>query len=134
MRYDMNEQRTIGRLSIDGLFQCYTLEDCVRSGPKVPGQTAIPAGRYEVIVNQSVRFRRNLPLLLNVPGFSGVRIHAGNDAGDTEGCVLLGMKRDVDSVLDSRVALEMVQGKIQAAIAAKEPVWMEIENVRPVMT
>ena len=69
---------TIGRLMVDGLFDSYTLEDVVRDGPKIPGRTAIPYGRYQVIIDYSNRFKRPMPLLLNVPGFTGIRIHQGN--------------------------------------------------------
>lgn len=124
---------TIGRLSVDGRFQCYTCEDEVRPpGVKVPGKTAIPAGRYRVIVNRSERFSRSagrevlLPLLLDVPGFSGVRIHPGNTAADTEGCILPGRGFLTDRVTDSRAAFDALFAAILAAIGAGEQVWIEI--------
>lgn len=80
---------TEGELFIDGAHECYTLEDAVRP-KKVAGHTAIPAGRYRVVVTVSARFGRPLPLLVNVPEFSGVRIHRGNSSKDTEGCILVG--------------------------------------------
>ena len=86
-RTDFSETSTIGKLYVDDQFECYTLEDKVRP-VKIKGKTAIPAGRYEVIVNFSQRFGRMLPLFLNVPNFEGVRIHPGNTAADTEGCIL----------------------------------------------
>lgn len=82
--------RTIGELTINGMFKCYTLEDTVRpKGVKIPGETAIPAGTYTVIVTRSPTFKRSLPLLLNVPGFAGVRIHGGNTPEHTRGCILV---------------------------------------------
>lgn len=82
--------RTIGELTINGMFKCYTLEDTVRpEGVKIPGETAIPAGTYTVIVTRSPTFKRSLPLLLNVPGFAGVRIHGGNTPEHTRGCILV---------------------------------------------
>ena len=95
---------TIGCLSVDGTRFCDTLEDRVRDlvhEPKVPGETAIPAGCYEVIVKHSPRFGRNLPRLLDVPGFEGILIHRGNTARDTSGCILVGENRQPGKVLNS---------------------------------
>ena len=88
-RVTFSPKFTIGRLEI-GTTTIWTLEDPVRKGPKVYGQTAIPAGRYDVIWNVSNRFRKLMPILLNVPGFEGIRIHTGNTVDHTEGCILLG--------------------------------------------
>ncbi len=112
-RTTFTAKSTIGELWIDGGFFCYTLEDTCRGlkqtdsieeirRKKLPGITAIPSGRYQLILNYSNRFKKVMPLLINVPGFEGVRIHAGNKAEDTEGCLLLGMEKAVDSVLKSR--------------------------------
>ena len=103
---------TVGQLFIDGKFaSIYTLEDPVLeilgepvSKWKVPGKSAIPYGDYRVIINHSTRFKRELPLLLDVDGFDGVRMHPGNRAEDTEGCILVGKRWIRDSVLDSCVA------------------------------
>lgn len=95
---------TIGRLYIDGSYFCDTLEDPVRDlarQPKVPGQTAIPAGTYDVVVNISPKFRRLLPLLLRVPHFEGIRIHRGNTAADTAGCPLVGENKTVGRLVNS---------------------------------
>jgi len=122
---------TIGDLAIDGVRACYTLEDRVRpAGLKVPGQTAIPAGVYQVVVTRSQRFGRDLPLLLDVPMFSGVRIHAGNTAADTEGCILVGRTIDLegDRVGESRLALEALLPRIQAALAAGDQCSITIVN------
>lgn len=92
---------TIGTLSIDGVFFCHTLEDPVRDS-KVYGQTAIPAGTYKVAITMSPRFKRELPLLLDVPNYTGVRIHPGNTAADTEGCILVGNFLKDDFITNSR--------------------------------
>jgi hypothetical protein len=104
---------TIGTLSVDGRTECFTLEDVRReladrpvSDWKVPGKTAIPEGAYNVVVTPSVRFKRDLPLLENVPGFSGIRIHPGNTAADTEGCILVGAAKGPDQVTHSREAFD----------------------------
>lgn len=103
---------------------CYSLEDIDRGLTakmslekikliKVDTKTAIPSGRYEVIMSYSNRFKKFMPLLLNVPGFAGVRIHAGNTVADTEGCILLGYKRFKDSIGDSRKAVDMFYAELE---------------------
>lgn len=119
---------TIGRLAIDGVFECWSLEDQVRQGPKIAHETAIPAGRYALDITRSARFGRMLPILLNVPGFEGIRIHPGNSAADTSGCILVGQGRANDSILGSRLALEALQPKIAGALARGEDVHITIEN------
>ena len=82
--------KTIGKLLVNGIFRYYVLEDLVRpDGNKVYGQTAIPYGKYNVSVSPSPKLGRTLPLIENVPNFSGIRIHAGVDQAWTEGCVLI---------------------------------------------
>jgi hypothetical protein len=92
---------TIGSLSIDGVFFCHTLEDPVRD-EKIYGKTAIPTGTYKVVITMSPRFKRELPLLLDVPNYQGVRIHPGNTADDTEGCILVGNLLKDDFITNSR--------------------------------
>lgn len=105
---------TPGKLYVDGVFECYTLEDVVRDA-KIYGETAIPAGTYKVIINMSNRFKRLLPLLLNVPNYEGIRIHPGNTDKDTDGCILPGVTRSVDFVGNSRVAFDALFAKMQKA-------------------
>ena len=105
---------TIGVLTF-GEFRCFTLEDKVRPpGVKVFGETAIPAGRYRVEITWSNRFRRPMPLLLDVPNFDGIRIHSGNKAEDTEGCILVGKTRAQDWIGDSRKAFDALFDLIKA--------------------
>ena len=97
---------TIGKLYIDGAYFCDTLEDTVRpNGQKINGKTAIPAGTYKVRKTMSPRFKTILPEILNVPNFTGVRIHSGNTAKDTEGCLLLGLNKSKGAVLNSKNAM-----------------------------
>ena len=97
---------TIGKLYIDGHYLCDTLEDTVRPvGVKISGKTAIPAGTYKVKKTMLPRFKKVLPEILNVPGFSGVRIHAGNTAIDTDGCLLLGLNKKKGQVLESQTTM-----------------------------
>ena len=120
---------TIGDLYVDGTHTCYTLEDVVRpDGEKIYGETAIPYGRYRVVVTFSNRFQRDLPLLLDVPNFTGIRIHPGNTAADTHGCILPGMERHGDTVTHSRVAFTALFADIRDAIEQGEEVWIEVKD------
>ena len=123
-RDDPKPERTVGRLYVTP--ECWTLEDEVRDGLKIPGQTAIPAGRYRVKMTQSVRFNRMLPEVCDVPGFTYIRIHAGNTAADTAGCILVGTDRTDDMILHSRVALDRLCQKIHDAEARGEDVWLTV--------
>lgn len=119
---------TIGRLFVDGRYLCDTLEDCVREpGVKVPGETAIPAGRYRVIVNVSPKFGRELPRLLDVPGFEGILIHKGNSARDSAGCVLLGENKEKGRVVNSTPYELRLTRLIKEAIQRGEEVWITVE-------
>jgi hypothetical protein len=115
----------IGELFIEGVFECYTLEDIERP-VKVAGVTAIPRGHYEMVITYSERFKRLLPLLLNVPNFDGIRIHTGNTSAHTEGCILVGKSKTENQVLQSKVAFDELFPKLQAA-AAKEKIFIEIK-------
>jgi len=108
------DNSTIGELTIDGKFECYTLEDKERE-VKIKSETAIPKGTYKVIINQSNRFKKLLPLLLNVPNFEGVRIHPGNTNHDTEGCILVGRTRSKDFIGQSRKAFTSLFAKMKEA-------------------
>ena len=102
---------TVGELRINGEFECYVLEDIERE-VKVYGKTAIPTGTYEVVITMSNRFKKEMPLLLNVPNFSGIRIHKGNTAKDTEGCLILGQYRNLDFVGSSKKAYDAFMPKL----------------------
>lgn len=93
---------------------------------KIPGETAIPRGIYEVRITYSPRFRKKLPLLIDVPGFEGVRIHSGNHASDTEGCLLPGVNDVVGRVSNSRFWASYLQSLIQAASDRGERIYIEI--------
>lgn len=128
LREQLDPDVTIGQLLVDGAFECWTLEDTVRGEdePKVYGETAIPFGTYKVVITDSPRFKRPLPLLLNVAGFGGVRIHPGNDAGDTEGCILVGMDREPKRLGHSKLAFDALFAKLAAARALGDEITLEI--------
>lgn len=121
-----------GRLYLNGTFECYTLEDEVREIKDVPveqwkvkGETAIPRGRYRVIVSKSNRFGKDLPEILNVPGYTGVRIHPGNNAENTEGCLLVGDEDPSDGFMGKSVqAFDRVFARIMDAINTGSEVWI----------
>jgi hypothetical protein len=128
---------TLGSLYVDGVFECFTLEDVVREVPgltvvqwKIPAETAIPSGTYKLIVTMSARFHKFLPELVDVPGFAGVRIHCGNCAEDTEGCILVGRQRGTAAVLESRAAFNVLFPKIKAAFDHGEAMQIRVVNPR----
>lgn len=103
-RIALKPDYTIGKLYIDGKYFCDTLEDRVRKLPaekKIPGRTAIPSGTYLISVTYSPKFGRDLPLVENVPYFTGIRIHRGNTPQDTAGCILVGENKAIGKVLNS---------------------------------
>lgn len=107
----------------------YTLEDVVRVGAKVHGRTAIPAGTYELRISISNRFKRELPEVLAVPGFTGVRIHGGNTHENTEGCPLVGMTRNSgDRISNCAPAVEKVMRLLREAAAKGDKCTLRIIN------
>ena len=116
---------TIGELYVDGAYECFILEDVERES-KVYGETAIPKGSYNLVITPSNRFKRDLPLLENVPGYTGIRIHPGNHAGNTEGCLLPGRTRTDRSVGESKAAFAALYSKIKNAIDDGDIVTIEI--------
>ena len=104
---------TIGKLYIGEEYFCDTLEDKDRgltddmtvseiSKIKIKKETAIPTGTYKVTITYSNRFKKNMPLINDVKGFEGIRIHSGNTDKDTEGCVLVGFNKVKGNVINSR--------------------------------
>ena len=125
-----NDKETIGELSIDGKFYCWTLEDKDRGlevgGKKIKKETAIPKGIYEVAITWSNKFQRRMPILLNVPQFEGIRIHVGNSNVDTEGCILLGFKKTNNRIQSSREATNMFYSLLAEKLK-KEKVFITIK-------
>ena len=120
---------TIGRLEDEnGKKLCDTLEPIWRNYDggelKIPKKSAIPEGTYRVVTTYSLRFRKYLPLLVGVPGFEGVRIHAGNTSRDTEGCILVGQNLQVGKVLWSRITLE----RLMRLIENEKEIYLTIKN------
>lgn len=121
---------TIGKLYVENIFFSYSLEDVDRhleqGGTKIPGETAIPRGSYKVTIDFSNRFQKQMMHVLNVPQFEGIRIHAGNTAKDTEGCILLGKVRSDNAVFNSRDAVNALFEKVRTALNAGQEVTMEV--------
>lgn len=121
------EANNIGDFFIDGEFFCYSLEDEIRFD-KVYGKTAIPDGRYKVILTRSNRFKRVMPLLINVPNFEGVRLHGGNTAENSHGCPLIAF--NTDRVRIWGTAEKVLTKKLQAFEEKylDGEIWLTIEN------
>lgn len=117
----------IGELSIDGEVLCYTLEDPPRLYKK-PTVTGIPAGTYPIELTLSKRFHKTLPLVKNVPGFSGIRIHVGNYPADTAGCILVGMTKGTDFVGQSQMAFN----KLMQRLTGVDDITLTIEDTCPI--
>ena len=129
-REHFNDVCTIGTLTVSNDdIKLYTLEDVDRhlsqtdsieqiKAVKVYGKTAIPYGRYEVAITWSNKYKRKMPLVLNVPALEGIRIHSGNKAEDTEGCLLVGYTKDVvnNQILQSRAAIAELYMLIESAM------------------
>lgn len=151
IRTTRTENSTIGKLSIteSESFRrkseqkkypnpvCFILEDYDRGLTqdmpmaeirriKVHGKTAIPAGRYQIVATMSTRFGVVLPILINVPGFEGIRIHPGNAAKDTEGCLLPGIGQSTDFVTQSKLAFDVLFNIMRGAWRNNEQVWITI--------
>lgn len=130
-RTEKTKDYTMGRLEIDGEHFCDTLESTWRDlgpgrpGHKIAGRTAIPDGRYPVAVTWSSKFKKWLPLLLHVPQFEGIRIHAGNTPDDTEGCILVGLRVKPGKVLDSRLWEHRLVRRL-ASRPLGEGVWISV--------
>ena len=130
-REPSTDSGTFGKLYVNGLFQCYSLEDVDRrledGGTKIPGETAIPRGVYKVIIDWSNRFKKEMLHVLDVPEFAGIRIHAGNTNEDTEGCVLLGTGRANSRLLNSRAAVDRLFATVEAALDRGDEVTLEVK-------
>ncbi len=145
-RYQVDADGTRGDLFVDGVPACNTLEDVVHPGPKIAHETAIPAGRYPVVITWSPRFGQLIPHVLDVPGFTAIEIHRGNTIADTSGCVLVGhtAKHGPEdhttggvwpsgdgTLFNSAIALEALQHQIAGAQAHGQSVWLTIDDVVP---
>lgn len=123
----LGNKYTIGKLFVNDEYICDTLEDVVRSeGIKVYGETAIPCGVYEIVLTMSPRFKKVLPLLLDVPHFEGVRIHTGNTEKDTEGCILVGYNKVKGKVINSKIAFDKVMKYLELATINNEKITIEV--------
>lgn len=150
----LTKQSSISEVFVDGVAECFWLEDrtrlkCTHCGvdvvdctdakcplcstghqwvqqEKVQKETAIPLGRYKLVKDFSERFQVVMMHILDVPNFQGIRVHPGNKPVDTEGCPLPGRQRGDDVVLESRVAWEALDAKVSAALSRGEDVWVTV--------
>ena len=123
---------TIGELSVNNNYVCDTLEDKVRvDGEKVYAETAIPTGTYTLVLSYSNRFKKVMPEILNVPNFSGIRIHCGNSSKDTEGCLLVGKwdGRTENWISDSKNSYNKLYPLLEEAFNKKENITITIKDI-----
>lgn len=136
-RIAFKDEYTIGRLYINGVYFCDTLEDKDRSlydwqsveyilEKKIKHKTAIPYGMYKLMWSYSPKYKRFMPEITGVKGFSGIRIHSGNTADDSSGCVLLGYNKKVGMVLDSRKVCKKFDEIVEGYYKKGEPMTFEI--------
>lgn len=136
-RIAKRDDYTIGNLSVDGAYFCDTLEDTDRgidwamssreiAYRKIKAKTAIPTGKYEVRLTLSPRFGRVLPLLMNVKCFEGVRIHPGNRAEDTEGCILVGLNKVKGQVIESRKTFDELYRMLADEVRRGKKIYIKI--------
>ena len=138
-----NKGYTISRVFLDGKRwgdgnkYCNALEDEDRGltsdmtvdeilAKKKYGETAIPTGRYEVQISWSPKFKRDMPILIAVKGFTGIRIHSGNTAKDSEGCILCGENTQVGMITNSRYWTTLLTAKIKTALDSGEKVFIKV--------
>lgn len=133
VRENMSKLATEGKLFINGTFECFSLEDTDRlleeGGKKIYGQTAIPRGVYDMDITYSNRFKQDMPIILNVPFFEGIRIHKGNTSLDTDGCILVGIsneKKDDNFIGGSKIAYDRLFLKLVEAKERGEKLTIEI--------
>lgn len=143
LRYSSGQESTLGLLFIDGVWQCYTLEDEYRA-EKVSGETRIPAGRYRITLrtegglhskyqSKFPDVRQGMLWIRDVPGFQHVLIHIGNRDDNTDGCVLVGDGTNNNQVDDGFVASSTsaylrTYPKVAEALVAGEDVWITVED------
>lgn len=139
LRSVFNTDCTIGEFFIDGSYVCDAMEPAdkglwkdmpmwyIRKN-KVKGKTAIPYGTYEVIISRSPKFKKDLPEVLDVPCFSGIRMHAGNWPKDTEGCIMFGKWRGGSQIKESKLWTDTVIARISDALNKGEKVYLEIRG------
>lgn len=130
IRDTFTETSTTGKLFIENEFECYVLEDQDRKleagGSKIYGRTAIPRGRYKIELDWSPKYGRDMPHILDVPQFEGIRIHTGNRSEDSEGCLIPGQERIENYVRNSKLAFDALLQKLNLAWANNEEVWLTI--------
>ena len=134
-REKTKDDTTLGRLYVDGVAFCDTLEDTIREVPgkpvsewKIDGQTAIPSGRYQITFVNSPKFGPNTISVNGVSGFEDIRVHAGNTAEDTHGCLLVGIRSTSRFISQSKDTLTNLKVKVLTAKQRGEQIWIEYLN------
>lgn len=130
-RFFKGELYTISHLCVDGEYFCDTIEDTVRvlgehGEGKIPDKTAIPAGTYKITLAYSPKFKRIMPLLLNVPFFQGILIHTGNTQDDSSGCIIVGENKVKGKVINSQITFNKLYPILKKAYDNRETIQITI--------
>lgn len=130
-REPSSRSSTASYVYVDGVWFCFGMEDVVREVPgtevwtwKIPGETAIPRGTYEVKITPSNRFKRDMIQFMSVPGFEGIRVHNGKGPESTEGCLLVSSSSEFNY---DKTAMHELEALVKNALDRGEPVTVEVE-------
>lgn len=135
---------TIGKFSVDSKCLCDSIEDPIRDlndynhdgdyddegEGKIYGKTAIPCGRYRVLFTYSMKLKRSLPILQNVPGYSGIRIHGGKNADWSEGCPCVGENKLPGELINYKYWEKVISDMVRNAINSGKYVWITIKETK----
>ena len=124
------DKSTSGKLSVDGIFECRTLELPYANGANQHDVNCVPEGVYPLVVNFSQHFQKDMIEVLNVPNRDGIRVHIANYPSELLGCIAVGVESGQDCLMGSTAAYLDLFPKVQAALKAGDAVTLEIHPIQ----